>query len=300
MSTYDIMILTESRYLRPKQETEYVQNILLEDGLLQKAFENLGLKAKRVDWADPEIDWESTRAAIFRTTWDYFDRFDEFEKWLDEVELKTRFINPISQIRWNMDKWYLKDLKERGVHIVETRYIERGTTSNLKTLITQSGWKEVILKPTIAGAARHTYRIDLNNIDEHESIFRKLIADEDMMLQPFQYNVMEKGEVSMMVVGGQYTHSVLKKGKEGDFRVQDDFGGTLHPYEPTDEEITLAEQVAKACEPLPAYARIDLMWDNENKLAVSEVELIEPELWFRRNPESADKLALWIKEKVFS
>ncbi len=298
MSTYDVVILTESRYLHPEDQSEYVQNILLEDGLLQKAFEDLGLKSTRVDWADPDFDWESTRAAIFRTTWDYFDRFDEFKNWLNHVELKTEFINPISQIRWNMDKWYLKDLKERGVHIVETKYIKKGTTRDLQSLIGETNWKEVILKPTIAGAARHTYRINLGNINEFEGIFRKLIANEDMMLQPFQHNVMERGEVSLMVIGGQYTHSVLKKGKEGDFRVQDDFGGTLHPYEPNREEIELAEQVAKACEPLPAYARIDLMWDNEDKLAVSEVELIEPELWFRRKPESAQKLAQWVKEKV--
>ncbi len=300
MSTYDIVILTESRYLYPKDQSEYVQNILLEDGLLQKAFEDLGLKATRVDWADPEFDWGSTRAAIFRTTWDYFDRFDEFKTWLSEVEQKTQFINPISQIRWNMDKWYLKDLQEKGIHIVETKYIKKGTTSDLRTLISETSWGEVILKPTIAGAARHTYRINLENVSEFEELFRTLIANEDMMIQPFQHNIILKGEVSLMVIGGEYTHSVLKKGKEGDFRVQDDFGGTLHSYEPTSEEIEFAEQVARACEPLPAYARIDLMWDNSNQLAVSEVELIEPELWFRRNPKSAQELASWVKEKVLS
>ncbi|RNC79990.1 MAG: hypothetical protein ED557_12730 [Balneola sp.] len=297
MHTYDIVILTESRYLHPKQETEYVQNILLEDGLLQKAFEDLGLKVLRVDWADPDFDWESTKAAIFRTTWDYFDRFDEFKKWLDEVEQKTQLINSISQIRWNMDKWYLKDLKEKGIRVVETKYIKRGTTSELRSLIVECGWEEVILKPTIAGAARHTYRINKDSSSEFEEIFRELIANEDMMIQPFQHNIMVKGEVSFMVIGGKYTHSLLKKGKQGDFRVQDDFGGTLHPYEPTKEEIEFAEQVANACEPLPAYARVDLMWDNNNELAVSEVELIEPELWFRRNRESAQQLASWVKEK---
>jgi len=56
-------------------------------------------------------------------------------------------------------------------------------------------------------------------------------------------------------------------------------------------KISFAEKVVHACEPLPAYARVDVMWDNEDQLAVSEVELVEPELWFRECPEAADVLA---------
>lgn len=66
----------------------------------------------RKDWADPDFDWTSTKCAIFRTTWDYFDRFEEFQQWLDRVETQTKLINPISTIRWNMDKHYLLDLEK--------------------------------------------------------------------------------------------------------------------------------------------------------------------------------------------
>ncbi|MFV1884530.1 MAG: ATP-grasp domain-containing protein [Balneola sp.] len=291
MKKFDVVILTESRYLNPTKVNDYIQNVLTEDGLLQASLEELGLKVARKDWADPDFDWSTTKSAVFRTTWDYFDRFEEFKTWLKRVESQTQFFNPVSQIRWNMDKWYLLDLKGKGIRIVETRYIERGERRPLAEVIAETNWEEVILKPTIAGAARHTYRLNKDNIEEHESIFRSLIENEDMMIQPFQKNIMIKGEVSFMVIGGRYTHSVLKKGKSGDFRVQDDFGGSLHEYNPSPEEITFAEEVAKACVPLPAYARVDVMWDNEGELAVSEVELIEPELWFRRNKKAAEKLA---------
>ena len=298
MKQFDVVILTESRYLNPAKVNDYIQNVLTEDGLLQASLEELGLKVARKDWADPDFDWSTTKSAVFRTTWDYFDRFEEFKTWLKRVESQTQFFNPVSQIRWNMDKWYLLDLKEKGIRIVETRYIERGEKRPLAEVISETNWEEVILKPTIAGAARHTYRLNKENVEEHESIFRSLIENEDMMIQPFQKNIMIKGEVSFMVIGGRYTHSVLKKGKLGDFRVQDDFGGTLHEYNPSPEEITFAEEVAKACVPLPAYARVDVMWDNEGELAVSEVELIEPELWFRRNKKAAEKLAEVIVGKL--
>jgi len=291
MNKFDVVILTESRYLNPEKVNDYIQNILTEEGLLISALESHGLSVIRKDWADSNFDWSSTKCAIFRTTWDYFDRFKEFKHWLNKVEGQTLFINPISQIKWNMDKHYLRDLVNKGIRIIPTVYIKAGETKSLSSLIEETGWNEVILKPTIAGAARHTYKLDSVNLSDHETVFSELIAKEDMMIQPFQNNIATQGEVSYMVMGGKFTHAILKKAKSGDFRVQDDFGGTVHNYEASKEEINFAEDVVNTCQPLPLYARVDVMWDNEDELAVSEVELIEPELWFREFPEAADILA---------
>lgn len=298
MSNYDVAILTESRYIKPAKANGYVQNILKEDGLLKKSLEKLGLRVTRKDWADPDFDWTTTRSIVFRTTWDYFDRIDEFKSWLGRVEPLTQSFNPIPQIRWNMDKWYLKDLSEKGIKVVQTQYLKRGEKRPLQEILNQSGWEDAILKPTVAGAARHTYRINSRTADEHEGIFSMLIEAEDMMLQPFQKSITVHGEVSFMVLGGEFTHAVLKKAKNGDFRVQDDFGGSVHPYSASIEEIRFAESVVQACDPLPAYARVDVMWDNEGDLVVSELELVEPELWFRESPEAAEKLASVINSQL--
>jgi len=94
-----------------------------------------------------------------------------------------------------------------------------------------------------------------------------------------------------MVFGGKYSHAILKIAKEGEFRVQDDFGGSVQMYNPSDKEIAFAEDVVAKTVPLPAYARVDVIWDNDEQLAVTELELIEPELWFRFKPEAADLFA---------
>jgi hypothetical protein len=80
--------------------------------------------------------------------------------------------------------------------------------------------------------------------------------------------------------------------------VQDDYGGTVHAYSPTLEEIEFAEKPVAACTPLPVYARVDLLRDENGNPAVSELELIEPELWFRFYPAAADQLAEMI-QKMF-
>lgn len=298
MKPIDVAILTESRYLNPQNPNTYELNVLWEDDLLKKALERLDLTVVRIDWADTSFDWKSTRSAIFRTTWDYFDRIDEFNAFLARTENKTAFINSIAQVRWNMNKWYLQDLKDEGVKMVKTTYIQKGEQRSLRELLLDSDYGEAILKPVIAGAARHTYKIDLKTVSTYETVFSTLIAEEDLMLQPYQYSITKKGEISLIVIGGEFTHAILKKAKKGDFRVQDDFGGTVHPYEPSHIEIQFAEQVVRACKPIPAYARVDAMWDNEGDLAVSEVELIEPELWFREHKPAADKLARVVKNRI--
>ncbi len=289
--SWDIVILTEKRYLEEHPGDHYFQNVLDEKALVQTALESNGLKVTRIAWDDPEFDWSSTRAVLIREIWDYYHRFPEFSKWLDATILKTRLINPSSLILWNLDKHYLNDLEGRGIAVCSSRFIEVGEITTLVQLQEEEGLEDFVLKPAISGAARHTYRLNSETINEHESIFQDLIAKEAMMIQPFQTNIITKGEVAFMVFGGRYSHAILKRAKEGDFRVHDDFGGSVQLYDPSKEEITFAENVVAKTSPLPAYARVDVICDNDNALAVTELELIEPELWFRYKPEAADRYA---------
>jgi acyl carrier protein phosphodiesterase/glutathione synthase/RimK-type ligase-like ATP-grasp enzyme len=287
---FDCVVLTDQRYLN-KGKDQYTQNVYTEDDLVLKALKNEGLNATRLAWDDTNFDWSNTKTILFRTTWDYFDRFDEFSIWLENVSKQTLLLNSETIIRWNIDKHYLNDLKAKNIHIAETFFIEKNTTKTLKEIHKSLNWKETVLKPCISGAARHTYKLNEENIEKHETIFKKLINKEALMLQPFQHNIVNKGEISLMVFNGTFTHAVLKKAKAGDFRVQDDFGGSVHDYKPTKDEITFAENAVKACIELPIYARVDVFEDNNGKIALSELELIEPELWFRKHPEAATILA---------
>lgn len=300
MKKYDVVILTDDRYVEYSSQDAYHQNVYKEDEILRASLEKHNLKVHRKSWSDPNFDWSSTRSIVFRTTWDYFDRFKEFSSWLNQVSKVTMLLNSENIIRWNIDKHYLLDLQREGVHICETYFVEAGTKDSLKELQVKHQLNHFVLKPCISGAARHTYKISSENIDQYEAIFQELIAEESMMLQPFQYNIVKKGELSLMVMNGKYTHGILKVAKEGDFRVQDDFGGSVHDYKATPEEIEYAENAVKSCPEMPIYARVDVFLDNQNKLALAELELIEPELWFRNHPEAADELAKGILERINS
>ncbi|MDO1500770.1 hypothetical protein Q2T40_11575 [Winogradskyella maritima] len=297
MKHYDVVVLTDHRYLNDSDDP-YKHNVFFEDQLVVEALKREGLKTTRKAWDDKDFDWSLANALLFRSTWDYFDRFATFEIWLNKVSKTCRLINSEALLRWNIDKHYLADLHEKGIHIPETHYIEIGTNSNLKQLHEKLGWQHTVLKPRISGAARHTYQLTLDTLNQHEGVFQTLIAKEAMLLQAFQTHIVTKGELSLMLFGGQFSHAVLKKAKAGDFRVQDDFGGTVESYKPTPEEINFTEDAVKACPELPIYARVDIFEDNYGKIALSELELIEPELWFREHPEASDLLAKAIKSTL--
>ena len=291
MKKYDVVVLTDSRYINPLKTNNYISNVLREDELVINALKEKNLSVVKKDWNDSIFDWETTRSILFRSTWDYFDKFELFKKWFNKTKNKCLMINSTETIEWNIDKHYLLDLQEHQIPIPNSEFIKRGSSIDLSLLMQKKNWNEIVVKPTISGAAKNTYRLKEEEIIQFGPIWEKLIYKEDFIVQEFQNNVIKEGEVAMIVIGGKFTHAVLKKAKEGDFRVQDDFGGSIAIYNPSEEMVKLAEKCTRILTPIPSYARVDIIWDNLMELAVSELELIEPELWFRLNPNAAQKLA---------
>ena len=294
----DITILTDDRYINPKKDW-YTEQVIIEDELLKQNLTSLGLNVNRKSWSDKSYKWEDTKFAIFRTTWDYFDRYDEFFKWIEKTKMKTKFINSEEIIKWNIDKKYLIELEKKGINIAPTILIKNTEKINLKQLFHTTKWKEAVIKPAISGAAKNTYRVNKENYTEYEKKFNDLIKEESMLFQEFLDDILKNGEISLILIEGKYTHSIKKIAKKGDFRVQDDHGGKVVDYNATQGEINFAKKCLEATDYTPIYARVDIIYDNNNKPSLSELELIEPELWFRNYPQAAKLLAESIYNKYF-
>lgn len=296
----NIGLLTQKEYVAPKQPSPYVKNILLEDDLIIKAFKGYPIQLQRINWDNQQVNWNDLDVLIFRTTWDYFHRFHEFWAWLEKVKTQVKLINDFSLIQWNIHKFYLRSLNELGITIPPTLFIEKENDYSLDQWVQKSNWEKCILKPAISGSARHTYLLEGQPSKEVSAIYDRLKGEEDLLLQEYQPSIRTKGEASLMLYNGNYSHAILKRAKQGDFRVQDDFGGTVHDFQPTPEDIRFAEAVVAACPSLPVYARVDIFWNEEGKTMLGEVELIEPEMWFRTDEKSATRFASAILEKLYT
>lgn len=287
----DITLLTCRAYYKPDNVTPYIQNILLEQELLKSAFEAQGLKVDITYWDNPTYEWQETKSVLFRTIWDYFERFDEFWEWLEQVKTKTRLINSYEHIKWNIDKHYLKDMSSWGIETVPTYFADKGCNMKLHEIAKRNQWKDLVIKPAISASAFKTYKILANEIQANEKLFNSLVQERNMLVQPYFETITQLGEASLMVFDGKFTHAILKKAQPGDFRVQDDFGGTVHNYIPTKAEINFAEKVFETCKTKPVYGRVDIVWDNDKNFYLSELEIIEPELWIRNYPKCAERIA---------
>ena len=288
-----IVILTEDRYENPKKKSCYINNILKEDGLLLSALVELGFKVNRVSWSSKTFDWEGVDCAIFRTTWDYFERLDEFLDWVNLYSKKIKFINNFNLIQWNLDKSYLRGFPKKD--IVPSLFLKLGEKKTLKEIFKKTNWEEVVIKPSVSAAAWNTHRVSKKNLHQLELVFSKLKKKHKMIVQEFQESVLTVGEVSLIIFDGVFSHAVLKKAKKNDYRVQDDFGGTISVYNATLKEVSFAEKIVGLCPEVPLYARVDILYNTNKKPLLSELEIIEPELWFRLNPKSAKLLA----KKIF-
>ena len=71
----------------------------------------------------------------------------------------------------------------------------------------------------------------------------------------------------------------------------------MHAHAPSAEERAFAEAAVAACPSLPLYARVDFVRDGGG-FRLMELELVEPELFFRFHPPAADTLARALAEKL--
>lgn len=294
----DVVLLTQREYLNANLDEPYVCQLQLEEALLLKPLRDRGLRVKRLAWDDPSQNWSRCGALVFRSTWDYFFRYREFAPWLAKVSGQTRLFNSAELLRWNIDKHYLADLQAAGVPIVETVFVEPGSVTPLATVLRKQGWTEAVFKPAISGSARLTYRVGQATVPSMQGVFADCVAKECMMVQPFMPSVLSQGEFSFIVIDGMCTHAVRKVPKAGDFRVQDDHGGSVLAHVALAEEVAFAEQAVAACPDKPLYARVDAVRDGQGGLRLMELELIEPELFLRFHAPAANRLAAAIAREL--
>lgn len=274
-----------------------------DDRLLLTALEEAGADVHPVIW-DEAHGWRDFDLVVLRSTWDYFLRPDEFADWITRLEHSgVEVLNPLKIVRWNVDKRYLLELEARGVKIVPTLFLEPGDepADPLATLLGSRGWGDSVVKPAISGGAHLTWRTSPRAADE--SRFRELLKGRNggVLVQPFMPEVLHDGELSLVFLDGVFSHAAVKRPQDGDFRVQQEHGGTYAAARPTEGVIHQAGEVIAAAAGLSgmaggdlAYARVDGVIRRTaggEEFILMELECIEPNLFFLQHPAAAAHMA---------
>lgn len=250
----------------------------------------LDISSELISWR-ASLDWSLFDLVVIRTPWDYFLHLEEFLSWVEDVEQVTKVLNSSRILRWNSHKKYLKELSSFGVPTVPTLWVNKNQQSD--DLINSTEWPIVVVKPAVSigaiGALKGQSKD--NHVKQH---LEEEVKKGDIMIQPFLESVADFGELSLIYFNGAYSHSILKKPQQGDYRVQDAYGGTNALYEPEIEAQKIGDQVLSYLPDFSLYARVDLV-KYQNQWLLMELEAIEPELFLPIAPQASIRLAAAIK-----
>ncbi len=243
---------------------------------------------------------------VLRTTWDYWDRLDEFREFLNGciASDESLFQNSATTALANLNKTYLQELQLGGVPIVPTLFVKRGGEADAITQARSNGWGAIVTKPAVGAAASGLTRFERPADDALAALAALTRGDRLALLQPYLPRVTTEGETSLVYFDGQFSHAVTKVPATGDFRSQVDFGGAYTLVEPTEQQRHVAELALAAWEARyedkPLYARVDLVPGNDGEPLLGELELIEPELFLDMADHAAEMFATAILGRVKS
>jgi hypothetical protein len=248
----------------------------------KRAFSLAGRLLVEVLWSDTSVDWNRFEAAIIGSAWDYTRSPHAFFSQISAISSRTKLLNGLEVVRWNMEKTYLRELEAQGVIIIptiwESKLGEKVSDDDFDALLTD----RIIIKPTVGACSEGQILVDRG-----KKQFLDLQIGASVMLQKFYPSISEHGEKSFVFFGNEFSHSVLKTPASGDYRVQSIFEGTERVYTPKESELRICENIIRRI-PAPAlYARIDLVDLPTGELALMECELIEPYLYPTYAPDDS-------------
>ena len=272
--------------------------LLSDDRLIIPLLRNNSVIATPVVWNDGDVDWAAFDCLLFRSTWDYYLHVDSFSEWLEKTEgIGIQTINSISAVRWNMHKFYLRELQLYGIIIIPTVFLNRNAMKNT-TIELPENWEKVIIKPAVSAGSHETIIRNRNEIASDLSNLTYDLPDYDILIQEFMPEICTVGELSFIFFDRQFSHAVRKTPKAGDFRVQVQFGGIYTTFQPSSDQLDAAYKVIAAI-PYPiSYARVDGIW-KDDVFYLMEVELIEPDLYMGYAPEAATRFVSSITNALF-
>jgi glutathione synthase/RimK-type ligase-like ATP-grasp enzyme len=256
------------------------EKFVADDDLVVEPLRDLGHEAEFVAWRQA-VDWRQYDGVVIRSTWDYQEHLPAFLRVLKEIETLSRLANPLPLLNWNSDKKiYLQDVEKRGGRIIPTIWGDSKIDDQLiQQWFEQFQTDELVIKPTVGANAQDASRLKRGAVKVNE--LSKTFAQRSHMVQPFMRGIVEEGEFSLFYFNGDYSHAILKTPKADDFRVQEEHGAEIKPFEPAAELLATGEKIVQCISPTPLYARIDLVRTEAGEFAVVELELIEPSMYLR-------------------
>lgn len=260
-----------------------------DDRLLLEALRAEGAAAEPAVWDDMGYPWADRRLVVVRSTWDYVGRRDAYLAWAEATSRLAPLENDPATLRWNTDKGYLAEFERRGHAVVPSTVLEDATIAGLERLLAGRGWDEAVVKPVVGAGGHDTFRVRAGRVAAAGEPLSAALARSRLLVQPF-LPVAEEGELSLLFFDGDFSHAARKRPAAGEFRVQEQFGGSTVPAVAAPGEVALGRRILEGLERMPLYARLDFLRGPDGWL-LSEIELTEPSMFLALDPAAPARFA---------
>ncbi len=294
--------MTSPRPVNTPRRCAYLTMDALDDfvsdaDLTHEPLRALGWDIRMVSWRATDTDWDQFDLVYICTPWDYQQDPGAFLDTLRAIhDSSAKLVNDLAIVEWNLDKRYLRELEQLGVAIVPSQWHDDFDPHSINQAFAEFGAEKLVIKPVVGANADDTFVLQHPPGPGMIAKLSRLFKDRPHFIQPFIDNVVTEGEFSLFFFGGKYSHTILKTPEDGDFRTQEEHGSTIAASTPPTGLVETAAGVIARVQPEPVYARADFVrapghLRNHGEFLLMELELIEPSLYFRTDPESAARFA---------
>jgi hypothetical protein len=233
---------------------------------------------------------EAQDIVMLKSIWGYHLNFKQFLEHLSILKKKNIIlINGYDYIYWNLDKSnYLSELINIA-NIIPTCKIsfkDAKTKEDIDQLIkstVKNDDKVFVIKPAISASGYLTFVYNKGNNNDCASYLLKH-KDLDFIIQPFRDEI-DQGEISTISVNGKIKYGIVRfPGVLGEKKTSE----YLSLSETSNQIISQTESVFSffkaKFKSLPKICRVDFVKNDQNYELI-EVELIDPDLYFRYLPK---------------
>lgn len=257
-----------------------------------------GLETQIIDWRTPGFDFSQFDLVVLRSCWDYHLHGAEFTEWLRSAAGQVCVLNDLDTVLWNQNKFYLQELERRGIEIAPTIFTTGSAPIGAAGRLQIESWPQIVVKPAVSASAHKTCLMDGMALPTDTELARQM-GGGPFLIQQFIPEIQTHGEISFIYIDGIFSHAVLKRPAAGDFRVQQEHGGSAEAFMPPAALLHQANHIASTAPQVrdSLYCRIDAV-ARDGTLVLMELELIEPELFLGLADGAAERFAAAIVEKM--
>ena len=272
-----------------------LRDLTVDDRLVIPPLAAEGIAVEPVVWGDESAKLERFDLVVIRSTWDWYRAAKKYAERLRAIDARVSLLN---RRAWDwLDKRYLARLADEGVRVPPMHMV--GSVADLEAVLREIRSSHVVLKPATAAGGHRTVRFEVGDLETAKATLEAILANDVALLQPYLAEVETDGEWSLVFFDGRFSHAWKKRPRPGDFRVHEEFGGRFERAAPSADIVAEATRALAVSKQDPLYARVDgILVSALGGFCVTELELVEPELCLRMDPEAPARFAKALLRRV--